>query len=316
MATIKQLIINAIIKISSENPAEDREGQPSAIEARDEFIRRLMLELFPADPAPVSAPAQETPKKQGKEDDIQKAARKAWTDAKKAKKQDEAPALAPTPVPEPASEPALEPVPEPAPETPKRKRAAMSDEAKASMKAKRAATIAAKKAEETELTGSSAAAAVPLPASPVQTTNAGAGEPPAAPKKGRKPKADADANLPKMDATWRKHLKHADKDHAKDLEPQLLTYLNAMSKEEFNSKKAEEHIAEFLASRGRKASEVEKVETDLTEVDFQGKTYYVNPETRRVYEGEGEYSDDVGWSNYKGVGYVGMAAFADMKLDE
>jgi hypothetical protein len=100
------------------------------------------------------------------------------------------------------------------------------------------------------------------------------------------------------------------------LEPALLTYLNALSKEDFNAKKAEEHVADFIASRVTKAVESDgKVEADLDVVEFEGKEYYVNPETKRVYEGEGVYDEEVGWTNYKPVGYAGMAAFAEMTLD-
>jgi hypothetical protein len=48
-------------------------------------------------------------------------------------------------------------------------------------------------------------------------------------------------------------------------------------------------------------------------VEFNGKDYYVNPETKRVYEGEiDEESGTVKVT--KPVGYVGMAEFKDMVL--
>ena len=305
MSSIKQLIVNAIIKVSGENPTLNREGEPTMEQARDDFIKLLLAELFPEDPnVPVA-----TPKK-----------------TKKTKKTKDVPApeAAPAPVVEAAVEPAqetavpvaTEPVVEaPAATSPeKKKRAPMSEEAKAAMKAKREATLAAKKA-----------AASPAP---VETSNAAAGaggQPEPAPevkeKKPRKPKAEKpaeDANLAKIDPTWRKHLKHADKDHVKELEPELLKYLNALSKDDFNAKKAEEHVADFIASRVTKAVEAadDKVETDLIVVDFNDKEYFVNPETKRVYEGEGTCDAEGNWTNYKGVGYVGMAAFAEMTIDE
>lgn len=218
---------------------------------------------------------------------------------------------APEVVPTPAVESAA-----PAEASPsKKKRAPMTEEAKAAMKAKREATLAAKKGQ---------------PVSPPQTdsvletsgSNAAAGagstpEPAVKEKKTKKTKPAEDANLQKIDPTWRKHLKHADKDHAKELEPELLKYLNALSKEDFNAKKAEEHVADFIASRVAKAAEADgKVEADVEVVEFNGKEYYVNPETKRVYEGEGTYDEETGqWTSYKGVGYVGMAAFADMTLE-
>ena len=251
MSSIKQLIVNAIIKVSKADPAFDREGGPTHEEARDDFIKLLLAELFPEDSVPVTIETVEIP-------------------------------VAPV-----------------APE--KKKRAP----------AKPKKPVSPPPAETPEqTTGSNAAAggAAP-PAAAAETVKE---------KKARKPKPASDANLAKIDPTWRKHLKNADKDHAKELEPELLTYLNAMSKDDFNAKKAEEHVADFIASRVTKAVEPEsdgKVEADLAVVDFNGKEYFVNPETKRVYEGEGECDADGNWTNYKPVGYVGMSAFTEMKLD-
>jgi hypothetical protein len=300
MSSIKQLIVNAIIKVSGENPALNREGELSALEARDDFIKALLAELFPEDPSvPVA-----TPKK-----------------TKKTKK-NAAPAAAPgvvaevvaevvvEPTPEPAAPVSVEPVAESSPG--KKKRAPMSEEAKAAMKAKREATLAAKKAvspapEVVESSESNAAAGAGPAPEPEKVKE----------KKTKKVKPAEDANLAKIDPTWRKHLKHADKENAKELEPELLKYLNALSKEDFNAKKAEEHVADFVASRKPAApADDGKVEADLIVVDFNDKDYYVNPETKRVYEGEGVCDAEGNWTNYKGVGYVGMAAFAEMTLDD
>lgn len=288
MSSIKQLIINAIIKVSGENPALNREGEISAVEARDDFIRLLMQELFPEETTFVTVartePAAVSPKKPAvpKEDKAaaaaakaaEKEAAKAAKEAEKAAKAAEKEAAkaakaqspkkakavkvtkAPEPVPEPESVP--EPAPAPAPESPKK------------------ATKAPKKA-----------------------------------------KAPEDANLPKIDPTWRKHLKKADKDDAKESEPLLLAYLNAMTKEEFNATKAEDHVAAFVASRAKPAADVkeETNEEGLEIVEFEGKEYFVNPETKRVFEGEGVYNAETGgWSSYKGVGYQGMERFAEMEL--
>jgi hypothetical protein len=173
----------------------------------------------------------------------------------------------------------------------------MTEEAKAAMKAKKAAN-AAKKAE------TPVPVVVEAPAPVV-----------AAPVKEKKPRAKKaavpeNANLAKIDPTWRKHLKAADKEHAKELEPQLLEYVNTLTNEEFHAKTTEAHVADFVASRSDG-----KVLTEVTQVDFEGKTYYVNPETNRVYEGEGVYNESTQeWTNMKPVGYVGMAAFTEMKL--
>ena len=278
MSSIKQLIINAVIKVSTSNPALDREGEPSAEEARDEFIRLLIAELFPEDPSvPVSMPTKE--KKTKKEKKTEEVVVESEAEVKAIEipvKKKRAPKAKPAPAPVPTNEGGETVSPAPA------------------------ETVL-------ETSGSNAAA--------------GSNDPPATgavkEKKARKPKpAPAGVNIAKIDPTWRKHLKHADKDHAKELEPELLTYLNGMSTVEFNDKKAEEHVADFIASRVTKAAESDgKVEADLIEVEFDGKTYYVNPETKRVYEGEGTCDADGNWTNYKGVGYVGMAVFTDMKVD-
>ena len=285
MSSIKQLIVNAIIKVSQANPALDREGEPTAEQARDDFIKLLLAELFPEDPTPAA------PKK-----------------TKKTKKT-EAPAPAVEDSP-PALEKATEETAAPAEEAPapegKKKRAPMTEEAKAAMKAKREATLAAKKAEAapptTETAGSNAAAGA-----------GGAPKAPAKEKKPRKSKTAEGANLAKIDPTWRKHIKSVDKAFPKERESELLTYLNGLTKEEFDAKKAEDHVRDFLAVP--KADDG-KVEADLSVVEFNGKEYFVNPETKRVYEGEGECDADGNWTNYKGVGYVGMAAFAEMKLED
>lgn len=280
MSTIKQLIVNTIIEISKEYPATDVEGETSADEIRNEFIKVLLAKLFP----------------------------------------DDDPVVLPVPVVRSQSINVPVDVPEAVPESPtkqRKRRAPMSDEAKADMKAKRQATMAAKKAVETNSPVQNDSV---MDTSPVDKEIESLTEKMETlkVKKEKKPKAEKpkpDANLPKIDPTWRKHLKKADKDHAKELEPELLAYLNAKTKEEFNGKSAEEHIAEFIASRA-KPSDDGKVETDLEIVEFEGKEYYVNPETKRVYEGEGVYDEEVGWTNYKAVGYVGMAAFAEMTLDD
>ena len=182
--------------------------------------------------------------------------------------------------------------------TPTKKRGPMTEEAKAAMKAKKAANAAAK------------AAPVPEPAAEPVVVEA-----PAAPAKEKKPRAKKavpeNTNLPKIDPTWRKHLKAADKEHAKELEPELLKYLNNLSNDDFHAKTTEAHVADFIASRSDG-----KVETDMEIVEFNGKDYYVNPETNRVYEGEGVYDEATQqWTNYKPVGTLGMAAFAEMKME-
>jgi hypothetical protein len=284
--SLKQLIISAIIKVSEENPLLNHPDAKTANESRDQFIQLLMNEMFPEAEVetthitvPVVPTEAPTPtKKRGPMTEEAKAAMKA-------KKAANAAAKAETPVP-------VVPVPVEAPveaPTPTKKRGPMTEEAKAAMKAKKAANAAAK-------------------AEPVVV------EAPAAPAKEKKPRAKKavpeNTNLAKIDPTWRKHLKAADKEHAKELEPELLKYVNSLSNEDFHAKTTEAHVADFVASRSDG-----KVETDMEIVEFNGKDYYVNPETNRVYEGEGVYDEATQeWTNYLAVGYVGMSTFTHMKL--
>jgi hypothetical protein len=303
--SLKQLIISAIIKVSEENPLLNHADAKTAIESRDQFIQLLMNELFPeaeletthitVPVVPVEAPVvveETTPtKKRGPMTEEAKAAMKAKKAANAAKK-------AETPVPVVVEAPIPAPVEA---TTPTKKRGPMTEEAKAAMKAKKAANAAAK-----------AETPVPVPVeapAPVEPAPA----PPAKEKKPRAKKAAVpeNANLAKIDPTWRKHLKAADKEHAKELEPQLLEYVNTLTNEEFHAKTTEAHVADFVASRSDG-----KVEAEVVPVEFEGKHYFVNPETNRVYEGEGVYDEATQlWTNYKRVGVVGMAAFTEMKME-
>jgi hypothetical protein len=283
MSSLKQTIINAVIKVSSSNPAADREGGPTAEEARDEFISMLVAELFPGD--------EEKPKK--------------------AVKKAESPKKAEAPVVEAKVE-----------ESPKKKgRGPMTEEAKAAMAAKRAATMAAKKGGVEAVTEQLAQMKLEEP-TPAQVAAGGgkpspkkaaakAEKPKASPKKAAKP----EVNLAKIDPTWRKLLKEADKEKAKEREPLLLTYLNAMTNAAFNSKGAKEHVADFVATLTAppESAAVVMVDASLEEVEFKGQTYYVNPETKRVYEGELDMDGSVKVT--RPVGYVGMADFKEMKLE-
>jgi colicin import membrane protein len=341
MASIKQLIINAIIKVSAEDPAFDREGGPTAEEARDSFIALLMAELFPEHGtesavevpvvvAPVASPAKKLTKEEKEaakaEKEAAKAAKeaekaaaakakeeaKAAKEAEKAAKAEAKAAKAASPKKSPEEKEAEKAAKAAEKEAAKAAAAKVKEEAKAAEKAeKEAAKAAEKAAKAAEKEAAKAAKAspkpvdVPLPASPAPK-----------PKKAKAEKPADGSNLQKIDPTWRKALKEADKENAKELEPELLTYLNALSNVGFNSRTAREHVAAFLAERTRPTSEstAQVAPVDLEVVEFEGKEYYVNPETKRVYEGvvneEGELTIT------KPVGYVGMADFKDMVLEE
>jgi DNA polymerase III gamma/tau subunit len=285
MSSLKQLIINAIVKVSVENPALNREGEMSAEEARDLFIQMLVAELFPSEEpvvaqvevpvAPKSPPKKaKSPKKAPEDKEAEKAAKEAEKAAAKAAKEAEKAAA-------------------------KAAKEAEKAAAKAAKEAEKEAKKSAKK-EEVKVKEEPPA----LPASPKEEK----------PKKPRAPKAKpaTDANLPKIDPTWRKALKEADKDHAKEHEAPLLAYLNGLSHDDFHAKGAKEHVADFLATLAPPQEEESKVAVDLEAVEFKGMTYYVNPETKRVYEGV--ETEDGELTITKPVGYVGMADFKEMTL--
>ena len=341
---IKDRLTEAIVKVSGENPALNREGEWSAEEARDSFVALLMAELFPehgssesvvvevpvVEPEPVASPAKKLTKEEKEaakaakaaEKEAAKAAKeaekaaaakakeeaKAAKEAEKAAKAEAKAAKAATPKKSPeekaaekeaakAAKEAEKAAEKAAKEAAKEAAAKAKEEAKAAEKAaKEAEKAAAKAAKEAEKAAAKATKASPKKAAEVVL--------PASPK--------PEANLAKVDPTWRKALKEADKDNAKALEPELLKYLNAMSNADFHSKGAREHIAAFLAAR--KPAQEAAPQVDLEVVEFNGVDYYVNPETKRVYEGV--MSEDGELKITRPVGYVGMADFKDMTLDD
>lgn len=206
MTSFKQLIVSAIYKISEENPALNVEGQMSAEEARNDFIRKLIAELFPECPD-ITLPAS-----------------------------------------------------------------SMS------------VTIPIIKAEEKK-------------------------------KRGRKPKAVTTGNIEKLNPTQTKKLKQIAQEMKVEGDKQvLLDYLNGVTAEEFEAKKFEDHVRDCFAPKND--SEPEKIQMNLVIVEFEGKDYYVNEESKRVYVPKGEPDDDGMYTGWEPVGYVGMAAFKEMTLDE
>jgi len=321
---IKDRLTEAIIKVSCENPAFDREGEPTAEEARDSFIALLMAELFPVhgneaavvvevpvvEPEPVAVPAKKLTKEEKAAEKAAKEAAKAEAKAAKeaaAKAKEEAKAAKEAAKAAKAASPKKSPEEKAAEkeaaakakaEAKAAEKAAKDAEKAAAKEAEKAARAAAKEAEkaakaaEKPAKKSPKAAEVALPASP-----------------------KAAANVPKMDPTWRKLLKEAaGKEHAKELETEMLKYLNGISNAVFNDKPARQHVAEFLEARKPVAAPEPAGPIDLEVVEFNGQDYYVNRETKRVYVGT--LDDEGELKTTHGVGYVGMADFKDMVLDE
>jgi hypothetical protein len=142
-----------------------------------------------------------------------------------------------------------------------------------------------KKAEET-----------PLPASDAEAEK---------PKKEKKPKKEG-VNIEKLTPTQLKLLKPiADELKAEIDKAKFIEYLNNLAADVYTAKPIYEHFRDLVAP----AVAAEPEERESIVVDFNGKTYYVTPEDKKVWE---ETDDGV----HKFVGHVGMAAFADMKVPE
>ena len=294
MSSLKQLIYSTLVKCATPTPGSVQPEFDTAEAARDSFIALVMAELFPEESVstvtmPVAEPKIKTPKKSPEEKEAAKAAKEAAKAAKEAAK-------AASPKKTPVDKEAAKAAKLAEKEAEKAAKAAAKEAEKAAAKAaKEAEKAAAKAAKE----AAKAPAAVPLPASPK-------------PKKG---KPAEDANVQKIDPTWRKHLKAvaktAGKEHSKEMEGELLSYLNGLSKEAFNATKAEEHVKVFLGVAPAAPAPVQETapaDLEAIEVEFNGKTYFVDPESKRVYEQDGEV--------FRGVGYAGMAAFAEMEVPE
>jgi len=276
--TLQQLIYETLYRHATPIIGPTQEFA-TAEEARDAYITLVMSDLFPG---------YQSPAKMETVVEVPVSSETPKTKKPRTKKQPEPVASSESPkVAEAPAVAAEVPLPQSPKEKEKKKRGPMTEEAKAAMKAKREA----KKADVNALTEGLAAMTLSEP------------------------------NLKKMDPTWKKHLKAVAKAQSrevtKDLENDLLAFLNRLTKEEFANKKAEEHVTDFLKPQtGSNAAAEERTPTDLEIVEFNGVEYFVNPETKRVYEGVGQRDDDTGaYENYKPVGYVGMAAFEGMKLE-
>ena len=133
---------------------------------------------------------------------------------------------------------------------------------------------------------------------------------PKAAKEPKEPKAKFVGNLEKLTPTQDKLLKKTAADgnvHFEiDTKAKFIAFVNAMDNKDFNAKKLEEHMKAFFAPK-----EPEVKEADCTEVEFKGKTYWVDVNNGDVYEPE---KQEDGSEVDKKVGKVGLLYFADMKM--
>ena len=140
-----------------------------------------------------------------------------------------------------------------------------------------------------------------------------------APKPRAKKEKDTTApaqNIEKLNPTQTKKIKaiYEELKAGKDVDKKaILEFFNAMTPEVFNSKKFEEHIRAFLAPPPAAAvaplSDADDEGEEVFDVTFKGKKYIVSMD-KKVYE-----TDENGDATFV-VGNVGMAEFAEMKIEE
>jgi hypothetical protein len=149
---------------------------------------------------------------------------------------------------------------------------------------------------------------------PVPASNAGAGAPPAEKKKpGPKPKAvkpEGPANVDKLTPTHKKHLKAiAEELKVESRDKEFLSYANGMSAEEWSGKALDAHIRAFLTPV---PPPLAAVPTGFLEVEFKGKDYLVDPESKFVYADFNDEDSPIRERDH--VGVVGILEFAHMKI--
>jgi hypothetical protein len=132
---------------------------------------------------------------------------------------------------------------------------------------------------------------------------------PAEPKKVAAPKPKFVGNMEKLTPTHDKLFKKVAADLnvelAADAKKKFLAQINALDNKDFNAKKLEEHMKEFFTPKAPETKELV-----CTEVEYKGKSYWVNADGT-VYETEVQ---EDGSEIDKVVGKVGMAYFADMEM--
>jgi hypothetical protein len=283
--SLKSVIVNAIMKVTVENPVKNQEGGPSFEQERAYFIELLLQELFPENPAmPVmpnevsvtvpTAPA-EAPAKVKK------------PRAKKEKKE---------PVVEPVAAPAVETdsLAEPVAETPVK------------VKKPRA------KKEKPVTNAEAIIAAVDAVIPPVEPVAEPVAEPVKEKKKpGPKPKVEKDKKALNVEntPTFAKMFKDISAELKVEAnKKKTLDTINAMTPEEFNGegKTLESHLRAILAPPAAEPAPVyEEQMKDLVPIEFQCKKYHVDDETKTVYvldyDGVGHRVGTMGMNEFKGM---------------
>ena len=276
MATLAAFISNAILKVSTDPTYKDMEMETRE-EAREHFTAALLFELGLGPMPAVAAAAVAAPKAE-----------------EKPKKKRAAKASKETVVAEAA--------------------VAILEQVKEAPKEVEALTETLGQLALEEQPKAKKAKKAPAP-EPTVGSNAGAGAEPIAAKKkpGPKPKAKVEGagNLEKLTPTHKKHIKAiAAELKVEANEKEFLTYANGMTAEEWGAKALDAHIRDFLQPEG--APELAPPPQEFLEVEFKGKEYLVDPETKFVYTA----TEDAKIKARSHVGVVGLLEFKDMELPE
>lgn len=270
MSSLKQAVIDAVTRVTTDSKYQDRIYEtPEA--ARDDFIKALISELFPESPEmPMNVTLPTLEDAMAK---LTIAEPKPEPEAKPKKKPGPKPKAKPEVKPEPVAEAKPEPEVKPETEAESKKKGGRKPKAEPEVK-------------------------------PVAEDKPA---PEAKPKKKSepKPKPEGPVNIEKLNPTQTKKLKAASEELKVELDKKaFLAYLNGLTAEEFDAKKFDDHIKDFLASKTKPAT----ANIMAVYTEFEGETYYVDLKTKRVYQQEGAV--DV----Y--VGDVGLAKFAEMEIPE
>jgi len=286
--SLKSVIVNAIMKVTVENPVKNQEGAPSFEQERAYFIELLLQELFPENPAmpvisneasitvptmPAEAPAKvkkPRAKKEKKEPVVE-------TDSV-------APVEAPVEVPVVA-----EPV--------------APAEAPAKVKKPRAKK---EKASNAEAIIAAVDAVIPPVEAPVAVKEKK--KPGPKPKEPKEPKDKKALNVENT-PTFAKMFKEISAELKVEAnKKKTLDTINAMTPEEFNAegKTLESHLRAILAPVAPEPAPVyEEQMKSLVPVHFEGKEYHVDDETKTVYvldyDGVGHRVGTMGMNEFKGM---------------
>jgi len=291
--SLKSVIVNAIMKVTVENPVKNQEGGPSFEQERAYFIELLLQELFPENPAMPNEVSVTVPT----------APAEAPVKVKKPRAKKEKAAVVET---DSLAEP-VAPVEAPV-EAPVVAELVAPAEAPAKVKKPRAKKEKASNAE-------AIIAAVDAVIPPVEAVPEPVAEPVKEKKKpGPKPKAEKEPKEKKAlnvenTPTFAKMFKEISAELKVDAnKKKTLDTINAMTPEEFNAegKTLESHLRAILAPPAAEPAPVYETQMkSLIEVEFEGKTYAVDEETKTVYvldyDGVGTRVGTVGMNEFKGM---------------